>query len=61
MILINPRLETKSAYCEESISSTQVGEQFQFERHGYYIVDPDSNADEIIFNRTATLRDTWQK
>jgi len=54
-------IETKSAYCEESISSTQVGDQFQFERHGYYIVDPDSNANEIIFNRTATLRDTWQK
>jgi len=54
-------IETKSAYCEESISNVQSGEQFQFERHGYYIVDPDSNADEIIFNRTATLRDTWQK
>jgi len=54
-------IETKSAYCEESISSTQVGDQFQFERHGYYIVDPDSHANEIIFNRTATLRDTWQK
>jgi len=54
-------IETKSAYCEESISSIQVGDQFQFERHGYYIVDPDSNANEIIFNRTATLRDTWQK
>jgi glutaminyl-tRNA synthetase len=54
-------IKTNSAFCEESISSTQVGEQFQFERHGYYIVDPDSNADEIIFNRTATLRDTWQK
>ena len=54
-------IETKSAYCEESISDVQTGEQFQFERHGYYIVDPDSNADEVIFNRTATLRDTWQK
>ena len=54
-------IETKSAYCEESISDVKNGEQFQFERHGYYIVDPDSNEDEIIFNRTATLRDTWQK
>ena len=54
-------IETKSAYCEESIADVQTGEQFQFERHGYYIVDPDSNKDEIIFNRTATLRDTWQK
>ena len=54
-------METNSAYCEESVSSVQTGEQFQFERHGYYIVDPDSNSDEIIFNRTATLRDNWQK
>ena len=54
-------IETKSAYCEESIADVQTGEQFQFERHGYYIVDPDSNSDEIIFNRTATLRDNWQK
>ena len=54
-------IETKSAYCEESISDVKTGEQFQFERHGYYIVDPDSNVDEIIFNRTATLRDNWQK
>jgi len=54
-------IETKSAYCEESISGVKKGEQFQFERHGYYIVDPDSNSEEIIFNRTATLRDNWQK
>jgi glutaminyl-tRNA synthetase len=54
-------IETKSAYCEESIADVQSGEQFQFERHGYYIVDPDSNANKKIFNRTATLRDTWQK
>ena len=59
---INPSsIKTNSAFCEESISSTQVGEQFQFERHGYYVVDPESNSDEIIFNRPATLRDTWQK
>ena len=54
-------IETKSAHCEESIADVQSGEQFQFERHGYYIVDPDSDADKKIFNRTATLRDTWQK
>jgi glutaminyl-tRNA synthetase len=54
-------IETNSAYCEESISTVNTGEQFQFERHGYYIVDPESNSDEIIFNRTATLRDNWQK
>lgn len=54
-------IEINSAYCEESVSEVKIGEQFQFERHGYYILDPDSKTNEIVFNRTATLRDNWQK
>jgi len=34
--------------------------RFQFERLGYFCVDPDS-ADKLIFNRTATLKDPWAK
>ena len=49
------------AICEEHINHSSCGDQFQFERHGYYIVDPDSNPKNITFNRTATLRDVWQK
>jgi glutaminyl-tRNA synthetase len=33
----------------------------QFERLGYFCVDPDSTADALVFNRTVSLRDTWAK
>jgi glutaminyl-tRNA synthetase len=45
---------------EESCSSTQPTEQYQFERHGYFIVDTKSKSDNIVFNRTVTLRDNWK-
>mgnify|MGYP005990938461 FL=1 len=54
-------IQISEAICEEHIAQAITGDQFQFERHGYYIVDPDSNPENIIFNRTATLRDVWQK
>src|SRR5210317_963117 len=54
-------IQISEAICEEHIAQAVTGDQFQFERHGYYIVDPDSNPENIIFNRTATLRDVWQK
>lgn len=50
---------TYECKCEENINKANIGDQFQFERHGYFIVDPDSSKDQLIFNRTATLRDTW--
>jgi len=34
---------------------------YQFERLGYFCVDPDSTPAKLVFNRTATLRDTWAK
>ena len=37
------------------------GTHFQFERHGYFAVDPDSQGDHLVFNRTVTLRDSWGK
>ncbi len=37
------------------------GSRFQFERLGYFCVDPDSTAQRAVFNRTVTLRDTWAK
>jgi len=52
-------LTTLKIRLEESCLSVTAGEQFQFERHGYFICD--SNQQSIItFNRTTTLRDTWQ-
>ena len=35
------------------------GTRFQFERHGYFCVDPDSRPGAPVFNRTVTLKDTW--
>jgi glutaminyl-tRNA synthetase len=48
---------TITAQLEPALAAAQTGERFQFERHGYFIKDPDGNA----FNRTVTLRDSWSK
>jgi glutaminyl-tRNA synthetase len=61
---INPNsLEIVSdAKLEPSLASAKPGEHFQFERLGYFFVDPvDSKPGKPVFNRTATLRDTWAK
>jgi glutaminyl-tRNA synthetase len=46
---------------EPSLRSAAVGARYQFERLGYFSVDPDSAADRPVFNRTIGLRDTWSK
>ena len=47
---------------EPNLETAQAGEQFQFEREGYFCVDPvRSSADGLVFNRTVTLRDSWAK
>lgn len=46
---------------EPSLAAAKEGDQFQFERQGYFIVDRDSTGDKKIFNRTVTLRDNWAK
>jgi len=46
---------------EPSLGDVQPGERFQFERKGYFCVDPDSRPGRPVFNRTATLRDPWAK
>jgi len=47
---------------EKSLSNTKAGEQFQFEREGYFCLDSKhSSTDKMVFNRTVTLRDTWEK
>ena len=48
-------------YIEPSISPAKSADKFQFERKGYFCVDPDSKEGELVFNRTVTLRDTWAK
>ena len=44
---------------EPALASASPGERFQFERQGYFCVDPDSRADAPVFNRTVTLKDSW--
>jgi glutaminyl-tRNA synthetase len=50
-------------YClvEPSLSDAKPGFRFQFERLGYFCVDPDTTNNSLIINRTVTLRDTWAK
>lgn len=42
-------------------ANAKVGDRFQFQRLGYYIVDPDSTPDHLVFNKTIGLKDTWAK
>jgi len=46
---------------EPSLAAAEPGERYQFERNGYFCVDPDSAPGKPVFNRTVTLRDTWAK
>jgi len=41
--------------------NAKPGDHFQFQRLGYYTVDPDSTPDHLVFNKTIGLRDTWAK
>jgi len=49
------------ARLEPSLASAQVSDRYQFERLGYFCVDPDSKPGALVFNRTVALRDTWAK
>lgn len=46
---------------EPSLAGAAPGDRFQFERMGYFCVDPDTTPDKMVFNRTVTLRDSWAK
>jgi glutaminyl-tRNA synthetase len=60
---LNPRSEevVTGAQLEPALAGLAPGFRVQFERMGYFCVDPDSRADRPVFNRTVTLRDTWAK
>jgi len=51
----------KSCRVEPSLSGALPESRYQFERLGYFCVDPDSSAEKLVFNRTVSLRDTWAK
>jgi glutaminyl-tRNA synthetase len=59
---LNPdSLETLDARIEPALAPARPGETFQFERQGYFCVDPDSTGGKPVFNRTVGLRDTFAK
>ena len=46
---------------EPSLKTAKPGDKFQFQRLGYFCVDPDSTDNNLVFNRTVPLRDSWTK
>jgi len=62
MDFINPNsLKTITAFVEPSLTEAKVGEQFQFQRLGYFNVDNDATKTNLVFNKTVGLRDSWEK
>jgi glutaminyl-tRNA synthetase len=60
---INPAsLEVvREARVEPALGGARAGDRFQFERLGYFCVDPDSTDGRLVFNRTVALKDTWAR
>jgi glutaminyl-tRNA synthetase len=58
---LNPDALSKltNARLEPSVKDLKEGDTVQFERLGYFTVDPDSSESNLVFNRTVTLRDQW--
>ena len=54
-------LDVVRAKCEPSMATAKPGERYQFERLGYFALDPDSTKEKQVWNRTVTLKDTWAK
>ena len=61
--LLNPESlkVIKNVKVEASLKDTKSLEHFQFQRTGYFNVDPDSTPDKLVFNRTVALKDSWAK
>jgi len=60
--VLNPEsLVISKAYLEPSLGGVEEGKCVQFERIGYFVVDPDSGPGRLVFNRTVTLKDSWGK
>lgn len=61
--LVNPEslVVLKHARIEPFLAEAKVGVPYQFQRIGYFMADPDSTSEKIVFNRTVGLKDTWKK
>jgi len=62
-VFLNPNSERvlRACWVEPSLRDAQPGSAFQFERLGYFAVDPESKPGALVFNRCVTLRDEWAK
>jgi len=59
---INPNsLEIVKGYVEPSLKTAKIGNRFQFQRLGYFVVDNDATENNLVFNKTVGLKDTWAK
>lgn len=59
---LNPdSLKTVTGYIEPFIKDSKPEDKFQFERLGYFCIDPDSEEEKLVINRTVTLKDTWAR
>jgi len=62
MEFLNPNsLKIIEAYAEPSLKEANIGDRFQFQRIGYFSVDDDSTKENMVFNKTVGLRDSWAK
>lgn len=62
LTFINPdSLKVVKGYAEPSLKELKVGDTVQFQRLGYFCVDPDSSTEKLVFNKTVGLKDTWAK
>lgn len=59
---LNPEsLKVQNGFAEPSLVDATAEDRFQFMRTGYFCLDPDSTKEQLVFNRTVTLRDMWAK
>ena len=59
---VNPEsLTVIKAFVEPSLKTAKPFDNLQFQRLGYFVVDPDSTEKQLVFNKTVGLRDTWAK
>ena len=62
MEFVNPNsLKIIEAFVEPSLTEAKIGDRFQFQRLGYFNVDNDSTSQNLVFNKTVGLRDSWSK
>ncbi len=59
---LNPHsFEKITGYIEAGLANAPVGSHYQFERQGYFCVDPDARPEAMVFNRSVSLKDSWAK